>query len=124
MRVDWGGRTNVEQSPSIQCRLGLAGEERAAAERLAARCNQREGLELPLNLSPPEALREGDADQLLYYEDGALVGVLSTDYWSEAEVCLAVKPEQRRRGVGRALLAAARDRCRLRGLSSCLLVTD
>jgi ribosomal protein S18 acetylase RimI-like enzyme len=115
---------NDDRRHGICCRHGLIAEERSEATALVEFCNRHEGLELPVNLSEPEALREGDADQLLFFENGVLVGLLSADFLSEVEVCLAVHPEQRRRGVGRALLAAARERCRERGAASCLLVTD
>jgi ribosomal protein S18 acetylase RimI-like enzyme len=115
---------NQSHGPEVVRRRGLTAGDLAAAQELAALCDQHEGLELPLNLSTPEVLGEGDCDQLLYSQDGALIGFLSLDQMSEIEICMAVHPEHRRRGIGSALLAAARERCRQRGKASFLLVTD
>jgi ribosomal protein S18 acetylase RimI-like enzyme len=99
-------------------------EDVGSVKRLMEVCDQYEGLELPLNLATPDALRGGETDQLLYEEDGVLMGYLTADHFSKTEVCLAVHPEHRRGGIGSALLTAARERCRGRGVASWLLVCD
>lgn len=96
---------------------GLAGQALADARGLAAVCNQYEGLDLPLNL-------DAAGYQFLHYADGRLVGILTLQVNGEIEVCLAVDPGHRRRGVGRGLLAAAGEACRQQGASSVLLVCE
>lgn len=57
-------------------RLSLTAEEAAAAERLLHRCNDHEGLTLPIDLEPADAAPDNATRRLLYYEHGALLGFL------------------------------------------------
>jgi ribosomal protein S18 acetylase RimI-like enzyme len=106
--------------------VGLPDEARVDAERLLALCNRCEGLDLPIFLDPTSPAA-GVATYFLSYEGGALVGLawLPDDgEESEPEGCLMVHPGHRRRGVGRALIAAMRHEARRRGLPGFLLVCD
>ncbi|MQG59665.1 MAG: GNAT family N-acetyltransferase [SAR202 cluster bacterium] len=91
--------------------------DRDEVERLAEACRRLDGVEAPLQLGEP-------AERFLSYENGALVGCLELVGTSEAEGCGMVRPDRRRRGIGRALLAAARQEWRERGFVSFLLVCD
>jgi ribosomal protein S18 acetylase RimI-like enzyme len=103
---------------------GLADVDRAAVEKLAALCNQREGLDLPLNLEGAGPGHGDEVNQVLCYRDGELIGFVSLEDGQPLEVCGMVHPAHRRTGIGRALLAAAQEECRRRGLHSLLLVCD
>jgi ribosomal protein S18 acetylase RimI-like enzyme len=109
---------------SVVRRHGLAPEEIVEVRRLADLCNQYEGLDLPVNLAAPGDFPGHEIEQFLAYEDGALVGFLSADPGREIEVCGMAHPERRRNGIGRALIAAAKEACRQRGVASWLLVSE
>lgn len=78
------------------------------------------------------AVEGGDLEILAARSGGRLVGVavlafrlafsLGSDFASVEE--LHVRPEERGRGVGRALLAAVEERCRARGVSYVEVQTD
>ncbi len=106
----------------------LAEDERAAVARLAALCNQYEGLDFPLNWghlsSPADAVPAGSANHLLYYDRGLLIGFANLEHGPEIELYGMVHPEHRRKGVGRALFEAAKAECRQRGVQGLLLVCD
>ena len=72
-----------------------------------------------------EAVERGDLEVLVAYEDAGVIGVLVLSYrlnvsaggWFASIEELYVRPEARRRGAGKALLEAAGERCRARGIS-------
>jgi ribosomal protein S18 acetylase RimI-like enzyme len=111
-------------SPSITVRHGLPPADHADASQLHARCNQNEGLDLSLNLAVEGSPDRGELSQLLYRERGQLIGYLTIDGTREVEINLGVDPAQRRRGIGRRLLDAARAECADRGLTRWILVVD
>jgi ribosomal protein S18 acetylase RimI-like enzyme len=61
--------------------------------------------------------------QILYREDSKLLGFAAVPPEEDAEVILLVDPGHRRRGLGRRLLAAAREECRARGDGELILVS-
>jgi ribosomal protein S18 acetylase RimI-like enzyme len=102
---------------------GRVVDDRAEAESLLARCNQNEGLDLPIAVDP--ALAGGEATtQFRAYDRGVLVGFAWLPPEPEPEACLMVQPAHRRRGIGRALLAAVRTEVRRRGLAGFMVVCD
>lgn len=74
----------------------------AAISALVLRCNQAEGLDLPILVEVGSPL-----SLLLAYLDQRLTGVASFNYNLGAEICLCVDPSDRRAGVGWALAQAA-----------------
>jgi ribosomal protein S18 acetylase RimI-like enzyme len=95
-----------------------------AARNLMDLCNRHEGLDLPLNLEPTGAGPEGRTSQFFFHEAGSLLGVLTLDGEMHPEVCLAVHPDHRRKGIGRALLVAGLEECRRGGSPEALLVCE
>jgi ribosomal protein S18 acetylase RimI-like enzyme len=91
--------------------------DREQAAALLADWSRQDGL------APPEL---GEDTQILRHERaGDLVGLaLLNDYGSGSEAGLWVRPDARRAGVGRALLAAITDDAGRRGRESFLLVCD
>jgi ribosomal protein S18 acetylase RimI-like enzyme len=97
--------------------LGVA--DAAAARALVGRCNQAEGLDLPII---PAA--DPDCTVLLAHQGEALVGVAQINFGPEAEACLCVDPAWRRRGVGRGLALAVASQVSRRGAGDAVFVSD
>ncbi len=109
---------------AVVARNGLVDADLSGAEALIDTCNNFEGLDLALNLEPGGVGAPQDSNQFLYFDGPTLVGCLSLFGHREIEVCLAVHPDHRCRGIGRALLAAGREECRRRGHPTVLLVCE
>jgi ribosomal protein S18 acetylase RimI-like enzyme len=95
----------------------------AGLDRLLALCNRFEGLDLPIFLE----LAARSARMPTHFvsrERGEPIGFAWLPDDPAPEACLMVHPEHRRRGIGRALLAALQAEARCRGLSEVLLVAD
>ena len=94
------------------------GLNKEAAE-LMDLCNRQEGLRLPLALGEP-------AEQFGYYAGGELIGYfeLVATGGREMEGSGMVHPDHRRRGIGRALIEAARAECGERGRQGFLFACD
>ena len=104
----------------------LTDEEIAEIKQLTDLCNAYEGLYMRLSFTMLRE-RSGRANNdFLYYEQNMLVGYLAMDDWGmdEKEVVALVRPEFRRKGIGTALLVAAREECRQREISRLLLVCE
>jgi ribosomal protein S18 acetylase RimI-like enzyme len=101
---------------TIITRPNLDPNERAAAEALLAACPKAERPRLP----EPATL----VGYLLAYAGDTLAGLASLEDLGGIEVGCLVHPAWRRRGIGRALVAATRDALRARGLTRCLLVAN
>ncbi len=89
-------------------------------------CNEHDQLH---TLISPEALHQRSGtenDDFLYYEQGQLVGYLYVESWGskEKEVTGVVRPEFRRRGFFRQLLAAAQADCKTRGVEYLILICE
>src|SRR5579885_1199402 len=104
----------------------MTDDETAAVKELAALCNALEKLDLKLSLDPmpgndPEAPRV-----FLAWVGDAIVGFCALDGAGrrEVEVCGMVHPEQRRRGIGSALLDAAIEAAKAQGSERMLLICE
>jgi len=102
----------------------LTAQDRAGVEQLAALCRQYEGLDLGWILEPVGPEPGPGTNQLLYYDEGAMVGFMSLPPRPDIEICGIVHPEHRRKGIGRTLLTAAQEEYRQRGVRSLLLVCE
>lgn len=92
-------------------------------EALAEICRQSDGLEMMLYLEDPRVAHQ-ETNQFLFYQDDALVGMVSLPAGSQIEILGMVHPAYRRRGIGRALLSAAIAESQHRGARECLLVCE
>src|SRR5436305_86038 len=100
---------------------GLAADDLTAVTELVGRCNRYEGLDLPLYLPAAAAPSVNGPCQFLHYTHGALTGYFASD--PDDEVCGMVHPEYRRRGIGRALVAAVGEQ-QQRGTARWFLICD
>lgn len=91
------------------------GADRPAIARLIELCNQHEGIELPV---------EVDGEGFVWRDKGEVVGFAELEGRREIELSGMVHPKYRQRGMGTALLDAARMECRRRGTESLSLVID
>ncbi len=112
------------QPDGIVAARDLSAEVQAAARALRDLCNREDGLDLKVEVESAPWDRGSGPNRFLYYLDGALVGFCSLDEGGDIEVCGMVHPAYRRRGIGRALLDAARSEARARGKSSILLIGE
>lgn len=105
-------------------RTALTRTEYQAVENLMTICNMAEDLDLKLSirLGPPNI--PGEINQILYYVDQKLVGFCSLDGMAEVEICAAVHPEYRRRGIGHRLLETALEACRKHGTQRAVLICE
>ena len=115
---------NTHNRQGLFKKQGLYPGELVEAENLVAICNHHEGLDLPANLELAAPDSSDRTNQFLFYEEGTLTGILTLQRNGEIEVCLAVHPRYRRKGVGRGLLAAAMDQCAHEGVAGLLLVCE
>jgi len=95
----------------------------SSVEALLARCNGAEGLELPLDLPPPQEGIHG-IRWIAAFAGSSLVGLAWIQGSNDPEVCGMVDPGCRRGGIGTALLRAAATLCRADGSSSVTLVCE
>lgn len=123
----------------------LTESELKEIEQLAQICNHDEGLRMRLSWEMLRKRRGKEINDFLYYEDthlgansatfhsmnraeitNTLVGYLAMDSYgrTEKELTGMVHPNYRRRGIFRALLDAAKEESRRRGIQRLLLVCE
>ena len=115
--ADWSGQ--------VVTRRALAAGDLAAIRALGARCNRADGLNLKLNWDLMQARSPGVVSDFCAYAGDELIGYVALDGdGEELELTGMVHPERRRRGIARALVAAAREECLRRGTERLLLVCE
>lgn len=105
----------IEASYILTSAQNLAADPRAAVTRLISLCNAYEGLDLKLDLnaSTSEDAHPAQTNCFFVHHGDALVGYAALDRFDPViETCGMVHPDHRRRGIGRALLAAAQAEVR------------
>src|SRR5689334_14209728 len=114
------------QPSGLVAKQRLTGAEIAQIERLAQLCDAYDGATLRVNWDALVARAEQETNDFLFYEDGALVGALALYSFSrsEAEASGMVHPEHRRKGIFRALAAAAVEELRRRGIPRLVFFCD
>ncbi|MFL5801823.1 MAG: GNAT family N-acetyltransferase [Roseiflexaceae bacterium] len=115
---------NIKQG--IYAEQSLSDLDIAAIRALADICASYDDLDLRLSWSEL-GTRAGDGpENLLYYQDGTLIGFLALSGvgTGEAEVAGMVHPRYRRQGVFTALVDAAQEICRRHATFSLMFVFD
>lgn len=108
----------------IESRSMLSESEAAHVRELIAVCNDAERLDLKVEIGALRAASPDMSSAFLAYAGQALIGFCTLDGGREIELCGAVHPDYRRRGIGRALLDAAREECRRRAAVKLLLICE
>jgi len=114
-----------EQEQNLFRKHLLTYTELTDIEQLTNICNKYEDLQMRFNwlwTRPPSE----ETNDFLYYEDGKLVSYLNiSSYGSkEKELTGLVHPQQRRKGIFRTLLTAAKEECMRRGVQRVILVCE
>ncbi|MES2462163.1 MAG: GNAT family N-acetyltransferase [Armatimonadota bacterium] len=102
----------------------LSDEQSRQVEILISECRLADGLDLDLYLEPSSPLTADRTNQILAQENAELVGIVTLFDGDGLEVQGMVHPRCRRKGIGTALLNAARDEAKKRGATHLLLVCD
>ncbi len=104
----------------------LTEAEATAIEQLITTCDNYEGLHMRLDAGLLRQKQSDEANDILYYEDGRLVGYLNVEGWGSRvrELTGMVHPEYRRRGMFSSLQAVAQEECRLRDVRKMILVCE
>lgn len=113
-----------EQTYEVIGARQLSEKQAEQARALRDLCNQTDGLDLKLGISPTFITHSSEPYAFLCTVDGALVGfcTLVGGDDPELELCGMVHPAYRRRGIGRALLRAALASARRRPSATRVLV--
>jgi ribosomal protein S18 acetylase RimI-like enzyme len=104
----------------------LTEAEATSIEQIITMCNNYEGLHMRIDVGTLRLRPGNEANDFLYYEDGALVGYLYVEGWGgrDREIMGMVHPDYRRRGIFSSLLAAAKEECRQRDVRKLILVCE
>jgi len=104
----------------------LTTEELVAIQQLAELCNRHDELQMRLDWQPLTNRSGAEVSDFLYYQNDALVGYLNAYGFGndERELTGMVHPAQRRQGIARTLLQAAREEYTGHGVRELLLICE
>ncbi|MFN8538661.1 MAG: GNAT family N-acetyltransferase [Thermomicrobiales bacterium] len=112
-------------SKQIVARRTLSAGDLAAIRALGTLCNQADSLNLKLNWDLIQARSPEVVSDFCAHDGDALIGYAALDGdGDELELTGMVRPDHRRRGIARALIAAALEECHRRGTQELLLVSE
>ncbi|MHB8106620.1 MAG: GNAT family N-acetyltransferase [Candidatus Cryosericum sp.] len=105
----------------------LSTQQVSEVRALADSCEERDGysMEARLDIGTLETRPEGSVSDVLWYESGQLAGFAGMNSYgdpSEVEASILVRPEFRRRGIGRFMVRAVVRECQNRGVRRLLIV--
>ncbi|HLG60486.1 MAG TPA: GNAT family N-acetyltransferase [Ktedonosporobacter sp.] len=114
------------QAQELVAKQRLNEVELAEIRQLTDICDSHEGLHMRILWDMLQSRPGIEVNDFLYYEGKTLAGYLAMDSWGieKRELTGMVHPEYRRKGIGRALLNAAREECSSRGIKQVILVCE
>ena len=114
------------QKQGLVKRQGLSEVDLTEIAQLAHICNSCEGLDIKLNWSILRERLTNEVNDLLYYQQGHLVGYLAIYAFNtrEAEISGMIHPDYRRQGIFSMLLREASEACRQRELHKIFLIVE
>lgn len=107
----------------VQAEAGFQPGDVRAFRRLRDACNAAEGIDLPFFMVD-EPNTASNRTHFFVRDHVGLAGFGHLPYDRPAEACLAVDPERRREGIGRAIVSAMRAELHRRGADGCFVVAD
>ncbi len=113
-----------QHSPTGAIKTELTARDRANIAELIEEYNRYEGVDFPVPLEEMLAPSGNKPAQLLHYQGDSLTGFVYLQHGPEIEIYGMVHPDQRRKGVGTALLEAARAVRQQEDAHGLLLVCD
>ncbi|MHB1685055.1 MAG: GNAT family N-acetyltransferase, partial [Bacilli bacterium] len=117
---------------SNECRQGLSSQHGLTADdygrvaQLATLCNQSDNITLKINYDTLRTRPDDEVNDFLYYEREELIGFLGLYQFNshEIEISGMVHPAYRRKGIFSALLSAAKQEVRQRGISKLIFINE
>ncbi|MBA2286066.1 MAG: GNAT family N-acetyltransferase [Ktedonobacteraceae bacterium] len=113
-----------QHSPTGGIKTELTARDRTNIAKLVEKYNLDEGMDFPVPLEEMLAPAGNKPVQLLHYQGDILTGFVYLQHGSEIEIYGMVHPDHRRKGVGTALLEAARAVRQQHEAHGLLLVCD
>lgn len=112
----------------LQLMRGLGERELGEIRQLEEACRGGGVLDMKLNWEMLQSRPAAEINDLLYYEDGRLVGFMGLylidPQGQEIEITAMIHPGYRRRNIGRRLIAEALALAAARGVDRILLITE
>lgn len=113
-----------QHSTTGNIKTEVTASDRAEIAKLIEDCSHDEGVYFPAPLEAMLAPSENKPAQVLHYEGDILTGFVYLQHGLEIEIYGMVHPDHRRKGVGAALLEAAKAIQRQEGARDLLLVCN
>lgn len=105
---------------------GLTADDYGRVAQLATLCNQSDNITLKINYDTLRTRPDDEINDFLYYESEELIGFLGLYQFNshEIEISGMVHPAHRRKGIFSALLSAAKQEVRQRGISKLIFINE
>jgi ribosomal protein S18 acetylase RimI-like enzyme len=123
---EWMYHVPNNQTYTLEKRLALGPDDLSAIRHLVEICEAADHAPVRISWTMLQARAGLLPLDVCCYLDGLLVGYLFMDHYDpkERETVILVHPAYRRRGIGQALLAEAREPCRQMGVERIVLLCE
>ncbi len=115
-----------EYRQGLVSRRGLTADDYGRVTQLATLCDRNDRITLKINYDSLRARPGNEVNDFLYYEREELIGFLGLYQFNshEIEISGMVHPAHRRKGIFSALLSAAKQEVRQRGISKLIFINE
>ncbi|MHB1630350.1 MAG: GNAT family N-acetyltransferase [Bacilli bacterium] len=115
-----------EYRQGLVSRRGLTADDYERVTQLATLCDQSDNITLKINYDTLRTRPGNEINDFLYYEREELIGFLGLYQFNshEIEISGMVHPAHRRKGIFSALLSAAKQEVRQRGISKLIFINE